>query len=109
MTEFQINDYLLTQECESIARDIIDRNPGSDRNDLYDDIHQTVDGHQWVIYNYKALKICADCNVESGEAFLEDIGMPEDVTIYSLASIIVYGEMESRVREAIDETLDRAA
>ena len=115
MTE-QWNDYALQKECEEIARDIFDSyvdnydcaNEEIDpwNNDMYDETHERVDGHQWVIYHYKALRICAECDIENGEAFLEDTGMPNEVTLHTLASTILYGEMVHRIREACEELVE---
>jgi len=117
MTDFQISNYIFAEECTSLARDIIEDfrrdYPGEDladyRDEMSDRVHETADGHQWVIYNHKALMICAHCDVSEGEAFLEDTGMPETPTIYSLATLIVYGEMRSRIDAAIDDILSEEA
>ena len=79
------------------------------RDDMMDRAHEDVDGHQWVIYHYRAHQVC-QCNTDLGEAFLEDTGMPETVTYDSLASLIAYGEMrgrvEARIQELVDEWVD---
>ena len=109
MTDFQINDHLLTKECDALAKDIFDEicgaNPDTEAADLEDEMrnrtHETIDGHGWVIYNYKALMCCAHCSVDQGEEFLGEMEMPETPTIYSLASIILFVEMEARVQDAL--------
>jgi hypothetical protein len=115
MTEFQINDHIFGKECDELALEIFDEymtSAESDetaedkRDDMTDSAHQTADGHEWVIYNHKALMICAHCDVDQGEAFLEEIGMPEDVTIHKLACTIVYGEMLARISAKLDELID---
>ena len=115
MSDFQINDHILQQECMGIASDAYGEaieNGGCDRDDIdaireaaSEHIDQTCDGHQWCIYNYQALKVCAECNVSDGEEFLEAIGLPEDVTIYKLASVIVYGELRARAMEHLESLL----
>ena len=113
MTEFTIDNYEFHKECERIASEVWEEyadkfgEDGSEYwhnifSDMEDCAHETVDGHEWVIYNHKALMICAHCDVNMGEAFLDDIGMPEKPTIYSLASTIVYGEMRARIMEILD-------
>ena len=117
MTDFQISNYIFAEECTSLARDIIEDfrrdYPGEDladyRDEMTDRAHETADGHQWVIYHHRALMVCAHCDVSEGEAFLEDTGMPETPTIYSLATLIVYGEMRSRIDAAIDDILSEEA
>ena len=115
MTEFQINDHILAKECEGLARDIFEeimRDAAEDetaeqlRDDMSDRVHESVDGHEWVIYHYKALMAYAHCNVDQGEEFLEDVGMPETPTIYSLACLILYGEMRSRVDSEISDMIE---
>ena len=111
MTDFIINDHILTKECESLASDIFTEicadNPDSTADDLSDEMteraYETADGHEWVIYHYKALMTCAHCNVEQGEQFLEDCGMPETPTINTLATLILYGEMAARIENSLCE------
>tara|TARA_R110000823_G_C15722461_1_gene478830 strand:+ start:347 stop:682 length:336 start_codon:yes stop_codon:yes gene_type:complete len=108
--EFIINDYRLTQECQSIAADIIAEYEDEDERD--DAVHQTVDGHQWVIYNHKALMLCAHCDVDKGEAFVDDTGfqwVQGDSTIFTVACLVAYGEMIHRVREEMAALLENAA
>lgn len=114
MTEFKIDDYILQKECEELAQDIFDDvlqfNLGISENDLRkkcdERAHEDADSHEWVIYNHKALMMCAHCDVSRGEEFLEDVGMPEDPTIYSLATSIAYGEMRARIMDAIETLIE---
>lgn len=87
-------------------------NPGVDpeefRDDMSDRAHETADGHEWVIYNHKALMICAHCNTEYGDDFLSEIGFKwtQDSTIYSVATAIVFGEMRGRIEFRLSELID---
>lgn len=116
MTEFQINDYILQKECDDLARDIFDEitadNPDETAESLRDDMmeraHETADGHEWVIYNHKALMLCAHCDTSRGEEFLEDMGIPADLTIYSIACTIAYGEMRARIEDELSDLIDNA-
>jgi hypothetical protein len=90
-----MNERDFQAQAESIANIAFIECDG-DLDAAMDYIHETCDGHEWVIYYYKALKICADCNVQMGEMFLEEIGVPENPTIGSIASIIVYAELRGR-------------
>ena len=117
-TEFQINDYLLTKECDQLARDIFeetledmadDETPDQYRDAMNERAHETADGHEWVIYNYKALMLCAHCNTDRGEEFLDDIGFEwttGESTIYTVATAIAYGEMRARIEETLNDLLD---
>lgn len=123
MNNFEISDRQLQKECEEIAKEIFDEilsdplqdvaagdlpdiDPEDWRDDMDDRAHQTIDGHQWVIYTHKAIMLCAHCNVDQGEAFLEDTGLPAEVTFGSLATAIAYGEMRARVMAEIDTLIE---
>lgn len=113
MTE-QFNDYALQKECESLAKNIladyIHHNDmqheliDEDDNELTDSLVETIDGHEFVIYHYKALRFCAESNVDDGEAFFEEIGGTEHmsiVTLNTIASTVLYGEMQARTTRAL--------
>lgn len=111
MSEFQINDCLLQREADQIAKEIFDEimgphlgeNPEDYREEMDERAHEAADGHEWVIYNYKALMVCAHCDVSQGEEFLEDAGMPEEATIHRIACTIVYGELRARIMAEIED------
>lgn len=113
MSDFQINDSILTKECDKIAREIFDDvmsgregdDPDYYRDDMDERAHEGADGHQWVIYNYKALMLCAHCNTDFGDELLSDVGMPQDPTLHSIACLIAYGEMRGRIMEEIDRLI----
>lgn len=115
MTNERITAYAFQAECNSLAQDIFDygldsmeddETPEDYRDDMMDRVHETVDGHEWIIYHYRAHQICAECDTDEGEQFLEDCGMPETPTYDGLASIIAFGEMRARVEAAIDELIE---
>ena len=89
------SNYTLQRHAESIADEALLECDGN-IDDAAEFIQQTCDGHEWVIYHHKAIQICASCNTDIGEAFLEDVGMPETPTLNSIASLIVYAELEGR-------------
>lgn len=100
MGEFIINDYLLRQEAASIVADILtDAQEGDDIQDL---IHQSCDGHEWVIFPYKALKLCAECNTADAETMLEDIGR----IFYSIgehATVVAYWTLVCACQDALTQ------
>lgn len=114
MTEFQINDHLLQKECAELAREIFDEvmedkagdHPEDYRDEMDERAHETADGHQWVIYTYKAHMLCAHCDVSNGEEFLADVGVGPDPTYDSLGTMIAYGEMRARIMAEIDELIE---
>jgi hypothetical protein len=105
MTEFQINDRILDKECAELAREILAEHPDASEDTLSDYAHDYADGHEWVIYNHKALMLCAHCNTENGEQFLDDIGFTweRDSTLYTVAVTIAYGEMRARIEDELRE------
>jgi len=67
------NQYELEQEAKEIAKMamIEKREFGTDPSDY---IHQACDGHECVIYTYKAGLLCLECDTHDGENYLEDMG-----------------------------------
>lgn len=114
MSNFQINDGILWRECKELAeeifREVMESNPDSSPEDLREDMferaHETADGHEYVIYTHKALMICAHCDTMKGEEFLEDVGMPQEVTLSSIVSLIAYGEIRGQIEEELDSLIE---
>lgn len=111
MSSFQISDAMFRARCRELAQEIFDERDTSlsderMREQMIDRAHETVDGHEWVIYNHKALMICAHCDISRGEEFLEETGMPDEPTLHSIACRIVYGEMVQQVQEHIRELME---
>lgn len=73
MSEFKIDDYMICQESkEIITQGIIEEKEYGLPALEY--AQQACDGHQWVIYTYKAILLCAECDTSAGEDYLEDCG-----------------------------------
>ena len=77
MSEFQISQYLLRQEAKRIVEDAIEEEGEFDVPAL-ETVQQICDGHQWVIYTYKAILLCAECDTSEGEEWLEGVGSEYD-------------------------------
>ena len=75
-------------------------------DDARDTIWEWVDSSEHVIYYHKAHEICQNCDVSNGEAWSEDVGMPEIVTYDSLATQIAFGELLYRVTVAFDQLIE---
>ena len=74
MSEFKINDYILSQEAkEIITQGIIEEKEYGVPALEY--AQQACDGHEWVIYTYKAILLCAECDTSAGEDYFEDCGI----------------------------------
>ena len=108
MTEQRYDDYTLQQECESIAKSILDdylnqydlhnELVDEDGDDLCDTVTETVDGHEFVIYHYKALRFCAESDTPDGDELLSEMGFDgQEISLSRLASTVLYGEMQARV------------
>ena len=67
------NQHELEQEAKEIAKMAMleEREYGTDPIDY---IHQLCDGHECVIYTYKAGLLCLECDRQDGENYLEDMG-----------------------------------
>jgi len=96
------NDYELTRYCDEIADELwleADR----DRDTALDYAHEAADGSEWVIYHGKARELCGACDVSEGEAFVEDVGLPDPFTFDALASMVAYGEIRARISQRVEE------
>ncbi len=95
------SDHQLDEYAATIAADIAEeiKEYGGDASDM---AHEHADGSEHVIYYYKAHAVCQNCDVENGEAFLEDIGGPgKDATYNSIATLIACGELRHRIERAL--------
>lgn len=109
MSDFNINDYLLEQEAIGIARDALNECDPDDDEALDEYIFQTCDGHEWVIYNYKSLKLCCECNTDDGEQWLEDIGLEPTTNIFELANKIAFATLYQKSLNALAEIKEEVA
>jgi hypothetical protein len=66
------NQYQLETEAKSIAKMALaeQREYGTDAADY---IHQLCDGHESVIYTYKAGLLCLECDRDNAEEHLEEV------------------------------------
>lgn len=99
-----ITDYGLTRECEALAKEIFEE--GGDQKEMFDRAHEYADSHEYVIYNWQALQLCANCDTSQGESFLDDIGFEwkqGESTIYTIATTIAYGEIRARIETALND------
>lgn len=98
------NQYELQQEAKEIAimAKLEEKEYGMEPSDY---IHQACDGHQSVIYTYKAGLLCLECDRDDGEQYLEDnefqaISYQDHVT--KLAYAILMSECLAQLSELED-------
>lgn len=106
MTDFEINDYILQKEAHSIAECIIDECKDDDLAELYDRAWEYADGHQWVIYTYKALQLCANCRTDDGEQWLEDNCWEFKPSFSEIVSQIAFAELHCRIMDELATITD---
>jgi len=95
-------DYNLNAYASEIAVDIFAEHC-LDRDAAQESVCQSVDGSEWVIYHHKAHELCLNCNTDQGEQAIDDMGgFPANSTYNSMASLIVYNEIEARVSDALN-------
>ena len=115
MTNLITSDFQLTQLVRDYASCIIseerDNDPQNWRDNLQDVVYEKAfdwaDASEHVIYYHKALSICAHCDTDRGEEFVEDTGTSY-TSINKLAAAIVFGEIQSRVAEEVYIQLNAA-
>lgn len=105
------SDYELTREALGIAKDIMEEAQsnvlaGDDwlkelQDNPTDPVHEYIDNHAFVCYYHHAIQICANCNIDEGEAAWHDCGKTF-VTFGDLCTEIVYFELYSRVCDALN-------
>ena len=110
----QITEYALNRECESLAKSIIEEFDG-DKSDIdalreyaYERAHGDADGHQWVIYTYKARQV-ASIAPDAAEAYLEDIyGKPFDgcETFGDVCTRLAYAALLTGIESAITDLIE---
>ena len=95
-----MNDYQLTEYCNGIADDIA--RDARDFDQACEWACESADGSEYVIYTYKAHKLCLDCNVDAGRDFAHDSCEPANGWSYDgFAYMIAYGEILHRIESAL--------
>ena len=103
MSNFKINDIILRQEAKLLAEQILDE-VAHYGGDHFERLEQAVNGHEWVIYTYKALLLCAQCDTSEGEQYVEDMGQ-QSASIGELATVTAYATLLSAARDELCELI----
>ena len=99
-----LNDYKLDQYCASIAEELV--NYHEDLDEALDHVWEYADGSEYVIYYAKAHELCRTCNTDMGEDFIADCYSDVPMTYDEMACRIAYGEIENRIRCAVEEMFE---
>jgi hypothetical protein len=106
------NDFKLDAYCYSIAQDIAADFDGvsseGNLDDALDTVSEYADGSEYVIYHYKAHRLCLNCNIDQGKDYLHDCGIEKQLSYDEMATCIAYGEIDARVRDCLYQIHHRA-
>lgn len=91
-------------ECSDIARDIVDECQG-DEERIQDRLHETIDGHQWIIYTYYALQILS--HTKNDDAYFDDFGPLTADGFSDAVTKMAFAAFMRDVQEDIPEALER--
>lgn len=106
MTDFKINNYELQQEAKRLAQECFDE-VDTNGEDPSEYLWQTCDGHEWVIYTYKALLLCAECDTSEGEEYMASLGR-ELNSLSEHASEVAFGTLYCAAMDALEELQQNA-
>ena len=100
MRDFKINNYELQQEAKRLAQECFDEgDQGYD--DPNDYLWQTCESHEWAIYTYKALMLCAECDTSDGEDFLEGLGDNDWKDLADHACAVAFATLYNAAMDAL--------
>ena len=100
-----LNDYALTEYCNSIAEDIC--RDATDMDQAMDWASESADSSEYAIYYAKAHMLCQNCDTTQGEDFIADCYSDCPMTYDEMACRIAYGEIDARVRAKVCEIFDQ--
>ena len=113
------SQYEFDQEAASIASEIFSEVRARDtfcvedcdtvRDLCQDQVHETVDGHQWVIYYYQSLQLCANVSTDNGEEWLEgcyETPFEGCKTFAEVHTRLAYATLLVAVENALSELID---
>lgn len=97
-----MNDYELTKEAESLAREIWKESQG-DEDAARELAFDCADGHAVATCVHDALQLCATCNTAKGESWLVACGctwQPDD-TLDAIVCRVAFAEIYHRICAAL--------
>lgn len=119
MSDYIKTDWALDKEvqdwAESIFSEFKEENGGdafdaeSFRDEMLERAWEYADSSQHVIYTYRAIQICGNCNTDSGEERLADIyGKPFEgcESFADVCTRLAFAELLSRIETALCDLID---
>jgi hypothetical protein len=103
MSEVEINDNILDNMAKDYAEKILEQT--QDYDVAQELAHQYADGSEWAIDTQKAHTFYQDCKTKGGEKYLDACWPNTKMSYDDLTSIVVYGEIRSRIMSAIDKQI----
>lgn len=110
----QITEYTLNQECESLAKSIIEEFDG-DKSDIdalreyaQERAHEDADGHQWVIYTYKTRQVASIAPADAEKYLAEIYDKPFDgcETFGDVCTRLAYAALYTGIMDALNTLID---
>lgn len=98
----QMNDAILDKIAREYAQEIIEQYPDAP-DSARDAVFEWASGSEWLIYNWRIMQICANCDTRAGEDYLRDSGLPRDGDFMKICQIVAMGEFVSRIEMAMNE------
>lgn len=104
MSDLIDNIYKLNKEAKALAQEAWEESEG-DMEEAQDYLHQSCDGHEAVIYTYRAWQLCANVDTSEAEQWLDDIGGAwiEGDTVDSFMSRMAFAVLYCAALEELHE------
>lgn len=106
-----MNDHELDKIAKDFANKIIERLKKDNEYDGIESnlVHEFVTESPYVSNYSKAHEICQNCNTDSGEDFLDNIGITGNMTYNEHARLLAWGELHARVMDEYEKLMEEVA
>lgn len=91
------------EECQSIAREITKECEGNEE-EISDQLHQTIDGHQWIIYTYYNAQVLM--HSKNDGAYFENYGPLEAKDFSEAMAKMAFAAFHQDVSEELSAALE---
>lgn len=91
-------------ECSDIARELVDE-CNADEEQMQDRLHETIDGHQWIIYTFHNMQVLQHSKNE--DAYFDDFGTLTAESFSDAMVKMAFAAFMRDVQEEIPEALER--